>query len=71
MRWVVLANAIAWPVGYFAMRSWLSNFAYRTSLTVPMFLGAALAAFLIAAAVISLQMYRAAAANPAESMRYE
>ena len=71
MRWVVLANVIAWPIGYFAMRSWLSNFAYRINLTVPMFLGAALAAFLIAAAVISLQTYRAAAANPAESMRYE
>lgn len=71
MKWVVAANLIAWPVGYFAMRSWLSNFAYRISLTVPMFLGAALAAFAIAAAVISLQTYRAASANPAESMRYE
>jgi putative ABC transport system permease protein len=71
MKWVVAANFIAWPIGYFAMRSWLNNFAYRTSLTVPMFLGAALAAFLIAAASISLQTYRAAAANPARSMRYE
>jgi putative ABC transport system permease protein len=71
MKWVVAANVIAWPIGYFAMRSWLSNFAYRTSLTVPMFLGAALAAFLIAAAVISVQTYRAATADPARSMRYE
>jgi len=71
MKWVVVANLVAWPVGYFAMRSWLSNFAYRTSLTVPMFLGAALSAFFIAAAVISVQTYRAAAADPARSMRYE
>jgi putative ABC transport system permease protein len=71
MKWVVLANVIAWPIGYFAMISWLRNFAYRTSLTVPMFLGAGLAAFAIAAAVISLQTYHAAAANPVESMRYE
>jgi putative ABC transport system permease protein len=71
MKWVVLANVIAWPIGYLAMRSWLQNFAYRTSLTVPMFLGAGLAAFLIAAAVISLQTYRAASANPVESIRYE
>ncbi len=71
LRWVVLANLIAWPVGYFAMRSWLRNFAYRIDLTAPMFLGAALAAFVIAAAVISLQTYRAAAANPADSIRYE
>jgi len=71
LKWVVVANLVAWPIGYFAMRSWLRNFAYRTSLTVPMFLGAALAAFLVAAAVISLQTYRAAAANPADAMRYE
>jgi putative ABC transport system permease protein len=71
MKWVVAANLVAWPIGYFAMRSWLRNFAYRTSLTVPMFLGAALAALLIAAATISVQTYRAATANPARSMRYE
>jgi putative ABC transport system permease protein len=71
MKWVVLANLIAWPIGYLAMRAWLQNFAYRISLTVPMFLGAALAAFFLAAAVISLQTYRAATANPADSIRYE
>jgi len=71
LKWVVLANLLAWPIGYFAMRSWLQNFAYRTSLTAPMFLGAALAAFFVAAATISAQTYRAAAANPADSIRYE
>ncbi len=71
MKWVVLANFIGWPIGYFATRSWLRNFAYRTSLTVPMFPGAALAAFVIAAAVISLRTYKAASANPADSIRYE
>jgi putative ABC transport system permease protein len=71
MKWVAVANVVAWPIGYFAMRSWLSHFAYRIDLTVPMFLGAALTAFLIAGAVIGLQTYRAAAANPADSMRYE
>jgi putative ABC transport system permease protein len=71
MKWVVVANIVAWPIGYFAMRAWLGNFAYRIDLTVSMFLGAALAAFLIAAAVVSLQTYRTAAANPAESMRHE
>jgi len=71
MKWVVLANVIAWPIGYFAIRSWLRSFAFRTSLSVSMFLGAGLAAFIIAAAVVSLQTYRAAAANPVESIRYE
>lgn len=71
MKWVILANLLAWPIGYYAMRAWLQNFAYRTSLTLPMFLGAGLAALFIAASVISLQTYRAASANPADSIRYE
>ena len=71
MKWVVVANIIAWPIGYLAMRSWLQNFAYRTNLTVLMFLGAASAAFFVAAAAVTAQTYRAARANPAESMRYE
>jgi putative ABC transport system permease protein len=71
MKWVVLANVFSWPIGYFAMRSWLQNFAYRTHLTVWMFLGSALIAFLIAAIVISLQTHRAALANPVDSLRYE
>jgi putative ABC transport system permease protein len=71
MKWVVAANLVAWPIGYLAMRTWLQNFAYRIDLTVPMFLGAALAAFFIAMATISFQTYRAATANPARSMRYE
>jgi putative ABC transport system permease protein len=71
LKWVVAANLVAWPIGYFALRTWLQNFAYRIDLTISMFLGSALAAFFIAAAVISVQTYRAAAANPAESMRYE
>lgn len=71
MKWVVVANIIAWPIGYFAMSSWLQNFAYRIPLSAWMFFGAALAAFLIAAIVISLQTYRAASANPADSLKYE
>jgi putative ABC transport system permease protein len=71
MKWVVVANLMAWPIGYLAMRSWLRNFAYRTNLSVPMFLGAALATLVIASAVIGLQTYRAATSNPAQSMRHE
>jgi putative ABC transport system permease protein len=71
IKWVVLANLVAWPVGYYAMRTWLKNFAYRIDLTVPMFLGSALAALAIAAAVVSVQTYRAASANPADSLRNE
>jgi hypothetical protein len=29
LRWVVLANVIAWPLAYYAMSSWLRNFSAR------------------------------------------
>jgi putative ABC transport system permease protein len=71
IKWVVLANLLAWPVGFLAMRTWLQQFAYRTSLTIPMFLGAGLSTLLLAVAVVGAQTCRAAAANPADSIRYE
>ncbi|UCE07073.1 MAG: ABC transporter permease, partial [bacterium] len=32
IKWVLLANLIAWPVAYYAMNKWLQNFAYRTNI---------------------------------------
>jgi len=33
LPWILVANALAWPVGYLAMKSWLGSFAYRVGLT--------------------------------------
>lgn len=71
VRMVILANVIAWPVAYFAMRRWLDNFAYRIDLTLGTFLLAAGAALLIAFVTISTQTLRAALSNPVDTLRYE
>ncbi|MDH4218335.1 MAG: ABC transporter permease [Candidatus Aminicenantes bacterium] len=68
---VALANLIAWPAGYFIMDNWLKNFAYRVPIDPLVFLGSAAAAFIIAAATLSVQSIRAASANPVDSLRYE
>ena len=70
IKWVVLANLLAWPVGFLAMRTWLENSPTGRP-DLPMFLGSALSALVIAAAVIGVQTYRAASANPADSLRSE
>ena len=31
---VLLANIIAWPVAYYAMNSWLQDFAYRININL-------------------------------------
>lgn len=70
-KWVLAANIIAWPIGYFLLQNWLQNFAYRTQVTPHIFILSALFALAIAAITVSLQTMRAAKANPVESLRYE
>ncbi len=70
-KWVVLANVIAWPVSYFAMKSWLSGFAYQTTLGLPVFLFSGLLALSIALVSVCVQTVVAAMRNPVESLRWE
>jgi len=70
-KWVVLANLIAWPVAYYCMNKWLQNFAYRTGLSVWIFLLSGLAAFGIALLSVSYKSIKAAMANSVDSLRYE
>jgi len=68
---VLMAAAIACPVGFYAMSQWLQNFAYRIKLDAfPFFLSCFLA-LLIALFTVSYQTLRAAATNPAETIRYQ
>ena len=71
LLWILLANIIAWPVAYVAMRNWLDNYPFRTSLGLPLFLLSAVAALVITMLTVSFQAVRAARANPVDSLRYE
>jgi len=69
--YIGISTAIAWPIGYFFMKSWLQNFAYRVDPGFLSFLMASLIALLTAILTVGLRAYRAATANPADSLRYE
>jgi putative ABC transport system permease protein len=71
LRWVLIANILAWPIVYFAMNRWLQNFAYRTNISVWVFLFSAAIVLLISLVTISYQSMKTAAANPVDSLRYE
>jgi putative ABC transport system permease protein len=71
VKWVFLANIIAWPVAYYFMNRWLQNFAYRIGLSVWIFILSGLAALCIALLTVSYQSIKAASANPVDSLRYE
>ena len=71
IKWVVLANFIAWPVAWYAMNKWLQNFAYRIHTGWGTFCLAGALALCIALFTVSFQAFRAARANPVDSLRYE
>jgi putative ABC transport system permease protein len=69
--WVIIANVIAWPIAYFAIKRWLQYFQYRIDITIWIFLFALLLSWAIAILTTAWQSIRAASANPAESLKYE
>ncbi|HVW74801.1 MAG TPA: ABC transporter permease [Rhizomicrobium sp.] len=68
---VLVANAIAWPLAWLYLHSWLEGYAYRISLSPVYFLAAGTAALLIAWATIFTHARRVAGANPIHALRYE
>lgn len=68
---VMVANAVAWPVGYFAMSEWLKDFAYRIELDVLPFLSATAITMAIAMFTVLSQAYRTSTANPVKALKYE
>ena len=71
IRWVLLANIIAWPLAYLAMNKWLQNFAYRTHIGAAAFLISGGTALMIATFTVSYQSIKSARANPVDSLHYE
>ncbi|MBP7338893.1 ABC transporter permease [Niveispirillum sp.] len=68
---VLVANLIAWPVAWFCMDRWLSDFTYRIDLNPLLFLGAGSAALAIAWLTVGLHAARVAQAKPIKALRYE
>jgi putative ABC transport system permease protein len=68
---VVIAGAVAFPVAYLAINRWLETFAYRTDITLTLFLLSGLVVLIIALVTVSYQSIKAALANPVDSLRYE
>ena len=71
LKLVMIATLIAFPIAWWAMHSWLQNFAYRVNISWWIFLLAGLIAAFIAMFTISFQSIKAAIANPVKSLRSE
>ncbi len=71
LKWVTIAFIIACPISWYVMQKWLQSFAYKTDLSIWVFIFAGILAFIIALISVSWQSWRAATRNPVEALRYE
>lgn len=68
---VSISILIAFPLSFYFMRNWLQNFVYRTNVGLFVFVLAGLITITITFITIGFQAWKAANANPAESLRVE
>ena len=68
---VLTATAIASPVSWFASRTWLSDFAHRVDVNIPILLACIGLTALLCALVVITQTARPARANPSDALRQE
>lgn len=71
VRLVLWANLIAWPLAWFAIHRWLEDYAYRIPMSWWVFALAGILALAIALVTVSVLAFRAAVANPVNSLRTE
>ena len=71
LKLVGIAAVIAFPVAWYAMHTWLQDFAYRINMPWWIFILAGIIAAIVALATISFQAVKAALSNPVKSLRSE
>jgi ABC-type antimicrobial peptide transport system permease subunit len=69
VKWVLLANVIAWPAVYFMAGKYLDLYAYKTGVGWYVYAIAGLAALATAVLTVSAQALRASRMNPVESLK--
>ena len=68
---VLIANLIAWPLAWFIMQEWLSNFAYHIEIGPFIFIATLAATLIITIGTVLNHAYKTATANPVLSIRDE
>ncbi len=71
LKTVLIANIIAVPLAYYGVQLFLGLFAYRTTLSVTIYLATAALTFVIASVTVSYTVIKTALTNPVDILRYE
>jgi ABC-type antimicrobial peptide transport system permease subunit len=71
LQLVIVSCIVAFPIAWWAMSSWLQQYAYRVTIHWWVFLLAGIAAVIISLITISFQSVKAALMNPVKSLKAE
>lgn len=71
VRLIIVASVIAFPVAWWAMNTWLEDFAYRVQVAWWVYLVAGILALVVALLTVGLQAVKAALRNPVKSLKTE
>lgn len=71
LKLVCLAFVIASPLAYYAMSTWLKDFAFRTDISLWIFVVSGTSALTISLLTVSYQAIKAALMNPVKSLKTE
>jgi putative ABC transport system permease protein len=71
IKLVLIANAVAFPIAWWATNRWLQEYAYHVNIGWWVFVLAAILASLVALLTVSYQAIKAAMSNPVNSLRSE
>lgn len=71
MKLLLIANLVSWPLAYYYLNNWLSNFNYRIGLNWTFFLFAGLTVTVVALFTVGIKVVKGANQNPVDSLRYE
>lgn len=71
IKWIVLANIIAWPLAWLMMNKWLQDFAYKVNIGWLVFVLSGFVTLMVAIITFIVQTVRTACADPVHSLRYE
>ena len=71
LKLTLIAVVLAFPLAYFIMEKWLQNFAYKTSVSINIFVYSFLGIVVITVLTVSYQAIKAAMTNPVDTLRRE
>ncbi len=71
LKLVLIAFVVAVPIAWWGGYKWLQNFAYKTDISIWIFILGGSIMFAMALLILCIRTFRAAAANPVKSLRTE